>query len=59
MAANSLKATLPSLQRTSVMRAENEGGKNLPRFARMISTTHLYLAAFASVTTLIYQPPHP
>ena len=56
MAANSLKATLPSLQSTKVPRepiliTENEGEKIYPR--------GLYVAAFRSVTALNYQPPQP
>jgi len=31
----------------------------IPREDQMIGTTRLYLAAFPSVTALIYQPPHP
>jgi len=54
MAANSLKVMLPSLQSTKVPRepiliSENEGEK----------FSCLYLAAFGSVNTLIYQLPHP
>ena len=52
MAVNSLEATLPSLQSTEVPRGPilitgNEG------------ENRLYLTAFGSVNTLIYQPPHP
>jgi len=66
MAANTLKATLPSLQITKVPRepiliTENEGEKFFFfRASRgMITTTRLFLAASGRVTTLIYQPSHP
>ena len=61
MASNSLKTTLPSLQSMKVPRERNRitenYGENFSRALRgMISTTHLYLTAFGSVTA---QPPHP
>jgi len=65
MAANSLKATLPSLQSTKVPRepiliTKNECEFFFLRASReMISATRLYLPAFRSVTALIYQPPYP
>jgi len=60
----SLKATIPILQSTKVPRqpiliTENESKNFFRASRRMISTTHLYLAAFGSVTSLIYQLPHP
>ena len=59
MAANRLKATLPSLQSTKVPRepiliTENEGENFFPP-----SRLYLDLDAFLSVNALIYQPPHP
>jgi len=64
MAANSLKAVLPSLQSTKVSRepiliTENEGEIFFHTLRGMNTTTQLYVAVFGSVTALIYQLPHP
>ena len=64
MAANSLKATLPSLQSMKVPRepiliTEMKAKSFFRTLCRMITTTCLYVAAFSSITALIYQPPHP
>jgi len=62
MASNSLKATLASLHSTKVPQEPILiiKAKNFSHASRgMFHDTRLYLATFASVTALIYQPPHP
>jgi len=71
MVANSLKATLPSLQSTKVPQepipiTENEGEKSFLALRAELSSSHasiyIHVAVFGSITAPIYiaaQPPHP